>query len=52
MKLEGCLLLQGCLVKLQGLLEDELGRPRQALRKGSVVGPGDSVSAQGWRCSE
>ena len=53
-KLEGCLLLQllqGCPVKLQKeldeLLEDELGRLGQALRKGSEVGPGDSISARG-----
>ena len=52
MKLEGCLmlqLLQGCLVKLKEeldeLLEDELGRLGQALRKGSEVGLGDFVSA-------
>ena len=53
-KLKGCLLLQllqGCPVELQEeldeLIEDELGRPGQALRKGSEVGPGDSVSARG-----
>ena len=58
-KLEGCLLLQllqGCPVKLpeelNELLEDELGRPGQALMKGFEVGPGDSVSARGWHCSE
>ena len=50
--LEGCLLLQllqGCPVKLQEeldeLLEDVLRRPREAVMKGSEVGPGDSVSA-------
>ena len=58
MKLKGCLLqlLQGCPVKLQEeldeLLEDELGRLGQAPRKGSEVGLGDFISAQGWRCSE
>ena len=58
-KLEGCLLLQllqGCLVKLQEeldeLLEGELGRPGQALLKGSEVGPGDFVSARGCHCFE
>ena len=58
-KLVVCLLLQllqGCPVKLQEeldeLLEDELGRPGQALMKGSKVGPSDFVSAQGWRCSK
>ena len=56
---KGCLLLQllqGCPLKLQEeldeILEDELGKPRQAPRKGSEVGPSDSISAQGWRCSE
>ena len=42
-------LLQGCPVKLQEeldeLLEDLLGRPGQALMKGSEVGPSDSVSS-------
>ena len=58
-KLEGCLqlqLLQGCPVKLQEeldeVLEDEMGRPGQALMKGSRVGLGESISARGWHCSE
>ena len=38
--------------ELDELLEDELGRPGQVLRKGSKVGLGDFVSTRGWHCSK